>query len=397
MTTPPDTGSAIRQPISVLMLARVLDAGGIERAVSQFARHLLEQGIQPHVGCFNPGGMRWREIEAAGIPVLPVPVKSFRSKSAIEGARVMRDYIVEQDIRLVHAFDVPADIFAVPLTRVLRVPVLSTQQCYRDLSPFHIRLIMALIDRMAAGVLVNCEALADHLCSDWKLGRNRIHVCNNGYEPEEFHCDNRKRPPALAGASTVIGTVAVLRPEKNLKILIEAFARVHQIDRQTRLVIVGSGPVKAELMRQAASLQVADECIFQDAVSKPAEWMRAIDVFVLSSTTEGSSNSLLEAMACGCCPVASRVGGSPELIRDREHGVLFKSGNVDELTDALVNLVRHPEERQRIAESAAAFAKENLTIRQACKRLADIYRGLIGDARTKASVVVSAARSVLAK
>jgi len=369
------------------MLARVLDAGGIERAVSQLSRHLPVHGIQPHVGCFNPGGMRWREIEAAGIPVLEVPVKSFRSKSAIEGARVMRNYIVKQNIRLVHAFDVPADIFAVSLTRYLRVPVLSTQQCYRELSPFHIQLIMGLMDRMAAGVLVNCEALADHLSNDWKLRRNRIHVCDNGYEPEEFHSSDRKRMPMLQGASTVIGTVAVLRPEKNLKILIEAFARVHQLDRGTQLVIVGSGPIKAELMRQAADLQVAGACIFQEAVSEPAEWMRAIDVFVLSSTTEGSSNSLLEAMACGCCPVASRVGGTPELVRDRDHGILFESGNVDELTNALVSLVQHPEERQKIGDNAAAFARENLTIQQACKRLAEIYRKLIGDATPVASSI----------
>lgn len=392
MTAHSHLHTAVRRPTPVLMLARVLDAGGIERAVSLFARHLSEHGIQPHVGCFNPGGMRWREIEAAGIPLLTVPVTSFRSKSAIDGARILRSYIAEHDIRIVHAFDPPADMFAVPLARMFGVPVLATQQSYRELSPLYVRLIMTVVDRMAAGVVVNCQALAKHLSSDWKVARDRIHVCYNGYEPQEFHSNARKRLPGLEGASTVIGTVAVLRPEKNLGMLIEAFARLHQVDPHARLLIVGSGPVKAALVQQAAELQVTDACLFQEEVTDPAEWMRAIDVFVLSSTTEGSPNTLLEAMACGCCPVASRVGGTPELVRDSAHGILFESGNVDELTDALVNLARHPDERQKIADNAAAFVREHLTIQQACERLADIYRKLLGEHSVGSVLAASSVR-----
>jgi glycosyltransferase involved in cell wall biosynthesis len=363
------------------MLARVLDTGGIERSLSLFARHLLEHGIQPHVGCFNAGGVRWREIETAGIPLLTVPVTSFMSKSAIDGARILRRYIADHDIRIVHPFDTPANMFAVPLARVLGVPVLATQQCYRDLSPVYVRLIMTVIDRVATGIVVNCEALADHLKSDWKLARNRIHVCYNGYDPQEFHSYGRKRLPGLEGASTVIGTVSVLRPEKNLGILIDAFARVHQVDGQTRLLVVGSGPTKATLLRQAAELQVMDACVFQDEVANPADWMRAIDVFVLSSISEGSPNTVLEAMACGCCPVASRVGGTPELIRDRAYGMLFQSENINELVHTLVDLTRHPEERRKVAENAAAFVREHLTIQQACTRLAGIYKTLLGESQ----------------
>lgn len=377
MTAQSNGEIAGRLPTPVLMLARVLDTGGIERSLSLFARHLRQHGIQPHVACFNPGGMRWREIEAAGIPMLTVPVTSFKSKSAIEGARILRRYIGNHDIRLVHPFDAPADMFAVPLARFLRVPVLSTQQSYRNLSPIYVQFIMAIIDRMATGTVVNCEALADHLSSDWKVSRKRIHVCHNGYEPQEFHSEGRQRPSMLAGASTVIGTVAVLRPEKNLGILVEAFARVQKVDPQTRLLIVGTGPEKDALLRQAADLEITHACVFREGVTNPADWMRAIDVFVLSSISEGSPNTLLEAMACGCCPVASRVGGTPELIRDRGHGILFESGNINELTDALISLVRRPDERLKIADNAAAFVREHLNIDEACERLAEIYNVLL--------------------
>ena len=377
MGTVPSFQALMQQPVRVLMVARVLDAGGIERDVSKFARHLGAYGIQPHVACFNPGGMRWREIEKAGIPLVTMPVKSLRSRSAIEGARILRRYVAQCGIQIVHAFDVSADLFCVPLARIFRVPVLASQLCYRELYPRHIRWLMAVVDRLASGVFVNCEALADHLNVDWRLSRKRIHICNNGYEPQEFNVCGRKRPRELADASVVIGTVALLRPEKNLGMLVESFARVYRIDNKARLLIVGGGPEKPKLVRQAGELGVTDACVFQDTVSEPAEWMRAIDIFVLPSLSEGFSNSLLEAMACGCCPVASRVGGTPELVNDGERGILFEPGNLNELSEALLYLTQNPEKQRRLGEKAATFVREHLTIEQASARLAGIYRNLV--------------------
>jgi glycosyltransferase involved in cell wall biosynthesis len=379
------TGSGRSETIPVLMLARVLDGGGIERDVSKFSRHLREHGIEPHVACFNAGGMRWREIAEAGIPLVTIPVTSFKSKSAVSGASKLRQYIAEKGIKLIHAFDVPADMFAVPLARLWSIPVLSSQLCFRELMPMHSRLIMMVIDRIATGVFVNCEALADHLRLDWKLARDRIHVCYNGYEPQEFNPRGRKRLKELADASIVIGTVALLRPEKNLGLLVNSFARLHGFDSRARLLIVGSGPEKLELVHKVAELGLTDACVFHDSVSQPADWMRAIDVFVLPSLSEGFSNSLLEAMACGCCPVASSVGGTPELVNDGEHGILFEPGNLTELSDALIYLTQHPEEQQRLAQKAALFVREHLTIQQASARLADIYRNLLADRKNQSS------------
>jgi len=364
--------------IPVLMLARSLDVGGIESDVSKFARHLGEQGIEPHVATFRPGGVRWSEIEAAGLPLLTVPVTSFRSKSVVDGARVLRQYMAEHNIQVLHAFDIPADVYGVPLARMLGVPVtLSSQLSYRVLSPPLMRTLLAVVDRVATGVFVNCNAVANYLVSNWKVPRKRIHVCYNGYEPSVFHSYDRRRVEFLSGASTVIGTVALLRPEKNLNILIEAFSRLHRVDPAVRLVIVGSGPLKSELEQQAAALQVGDACLFQQTIALPAEWMRSMDVFVLPSLCESFSNALLEAMACGCCPVASRVGGSPELIPDGS-GLLFESGDTNQLAEILLYLHRNPSERQRMGQAAAAFVREHLTIQKASARLANIYRELLG-------------------
>jgi L-malate glycosyltransferase len=363
--------------IPVLMLARVLDNGGIERDVSKFSRHIGIHGIRPHVACFNEGGMRWQEIKDAGIDLVTVPVKSFRSRSAIDGASQLRRYVHEHGIRLIHAFDVPADIFAVPLAGLFGVPVLSSQLCYRDLCSTSTKAILTVIDRLAAGVFVNCEGIAKHMRTDWRVTSGRIHICHNGYEPAEFNPYGRKRIPELAEASTVIGTVALLRPEKNLDLLIEAFAQVHKADGDARLLIVGSGPLKEKLVAKACALNVQSACVFREAVSQPAEYMRSIDIFALPSSSEGFSNSLLEAMACGCCPVASRIGGLPELIPADDYGLLFELGSVEQLATALRRLVQNPEERKNKAQSAARYVEQNFTMVIAAAKLAEIYRAIL--------------------
>src|SRR5262249_55017685 len=133
------------------------------------------------------------------------------------------------------------DVYGVPLARMSGVPVsLSSQLSYRVLSPPLMRALLGVVDRMATGVFVNCNAVANYLVSHWKLPRKRVHVCYNGYEPSVFHPHDRRRVEVVSRANIVIGTVALLRPEKNLNILIEAFARLYRVDSGARLVIVGS-------------------------------------------------------------------------------------------------------------------------------------------------------------
>ncbi len=384
--------------ISALLMARELGGGGgIERDVSKFARRLRSYGIAPHVACFNPGGARWLEIEAAGIPVLALPLKSVSANSLITSFRMLRRYITEHDIRLVHAFDFSSNILGVPLARMSGVPVtLSSHLWQRAALPCQMRLLLRLFDHCATALFTNSHAVAEELIANSHISRKRIYVCQNGFEPEEFHpLASHARPANLASASVVIGTVAVLREEKNLPSLIEAFARgVWPVDRRACLLIVGDGPMKAALQTQAQSLGVAEACRFEPATPNPANWMRAIDIYVLPSTSESFSNALLEAMACGCCPVASRVGGTPELIAHNERGLLFESGCVQELAWSLRNLILDSARRQEMAFAASRFVHENLTIDIAAARLASIYLTLLRQKRSTQFVRQSQHREI---
>ena len=115
--------------------------------------------------------------------------------------------------------------------------------------------------------------------------------------------------------------------------------------------------------------------------SAVAEWLSAIDIFVLPSLSEALSNSLMEAMACGCCSVASNVGGNPELVRDGETGLLFEPRDTAGLSDVLRSLVASETLRRRLAAAGQRMVRERFSIRLSAQRMGEIFAKLIENVR----------------
>jgi L-malate glycosyltransferase len=383
------------KPAPILLMARSLDAGGSERQMSELALALDAAEFQVHVGCFHDDGIRAGELRRRGVPVLRLPVRSFLSFSAARGAWILRRYLRRHRIQLVHTFDHPLTCFGVPTARVFGVPVvLSSQRAHRSLRAQQ-RWLIRLTDRMVDGIVVNCEAMRRHMVEDEHAAARLIHVCYNWIDTERFHPQPKLRPGALAGkrtanalcaltnASLVIGTVCVLRPEKDLPTLVEAFARVSRITPGLALLIVGSGSMRDALQDQARNLGILSQCVFQPEVTDVAPWLKEIDIFVLPSRSEALSNSLMEAMACGCCAVASDVGGNPELVQDGRTGLLFQPGDVDGLAEKLRRLICDDRARAALAEGALGWIRERFDRRAAVPRMEDVYRSYLGRGRAR--------------
>jgi glycosyltransferase involved in cell wall biosynthesis len=228
-------------------------------------------------------------------------------------------------------------------------------------------------------VVVNCEALKKHMIEDEGVPGAKVHLCYNGVDATVFHPGSTERPAAVAGASLVIGIVCALRTEKRLDLLLTAFSRVRGLRTGMKLLVVGSGPLLTSITDQARSLGIEQNCVFQPATSEVADWMRAIDIFVLPSSSEAFSNALLEAMASGCCPVGSRVGGTPELIAHGERGLLFESGSVEDLAEKLATLIQDERLRSALAAEAVRFTHSRLSMRHVLENMEEFYAGLLGE------------------
>jgi glycosyltransferase involved in cell wall biosynthesis len=370
-------GKHAPNPIPVLLVVRELGSGGIERDVAKLAKRLPRDRFVPYVATYKPIGPRFEELKDAGIPILHLKVSSLKSpRAAIEAMRLAW-FILKRRIRVVHAWDASA-VFVVPIARLLRVPVvLSSMLGSRELLDMQSRKQLQFTDRLVDAIVVNCEAMRKHLKEDCGVPPDKIDICYNGVDTNEFYPSEEPRPPELADASLVIGTVCVLRVEKALELLIEAFAQIRNRAPALKLLIVGSGPELQKLQKLTATLELTRDCLFVPAVRDVARYIRAIDIFVSTSYSEAFSNSILEAMACGCCVVATRVGGTPELIEDGQRGLLFESGNSAELADRLAGLIDEPCRRQQFAQNAAVFARTKLNMDIATQTMTSIYESML--------------------
>jgi glycosyltransferase involved in cell wall biosynthesis len=368
----------VREPVPVLLMARELQAGGSERQMAGMALALDRTVFEPHVCCFHDQGFRADELRAAGIPILHLPVTGFASWSALAGALRFGKYLRQRRIGIVHAWDYPMNMFGIPLARAFGVPVVvSSQRAHRDLVPRWNRHAVRLTDQMVDAVLVNSEYVRRHLIADEKLPAQLIRVCHNGMDTCVFQPGSGPRPEALSGAALVCGVVCVLRPEKGISTLLEAFARVRRVRPGLKLVLVGSGPMLADLQALAARLGIATDVVFEPATRDVARWMRAIDVFVLPSLSEAFSNSLMEAMACGCAVVASEAGGNPELVAHGETGLLFRTADAADLAAALQLLIENDCLRTELGAAAVRSIRERFSWEASARTMERIYLDLL--------------------
>ncbi len=192
----------------------------------------------------------------------------------------------------------------------------------------------------------------------WLMSRHRLvaegklHLLYNGIDPREF--DPIDRPP---GRPPVIMSVGELVEKKGFSYLLQAASIVQSRDAEFRLVIVGDGPMREDLMRTAAGLQLRERVEFVGQL--PPQQVRRLyqeaDVFVLASVVaadgdrDGLPTVLLEALAMGIPTVASNISAIPELIEHQKTGLLAQPGDARDLADKLEMALYDEELRGRVA------------------------------------------------
>lgn len=188
------------------------------------------------------------------------------------------------------------------------------------------------------------EQVQDYLREAIHVPASRIHLITNGVDTERF------RPPAPGeswpadlpfqqGEHLLVGTVGRMDPVKDQSRLIEAFAALQSFDdeacRRARLVLVGEGPLRQALGEQVARLQVQDRVCFAGQRQDVPAVLRALDVFVLNSVTEGTSCALQEALATGMGIVATSVGGNAAVLGEGQAGLLVPPSDTPALVQGL--------------------------------------------------------------
>ena len=188
---------------------------------------------------------------------------------------------------------------------------------------------------------------------------------------------------AIAPDAFVVGTVGRLVPIKGLEYLIEAFAqfRRRQHSSESKLVIVGDGPLKAELGYCAERHRVSGDVMRLGMRTDVYNLMSAFDVYVQPSLHEGVPMVLLEAMALGVPIVASRVGGIPEILEDRREALLVPAKDAGILARELEVLAGSAEIRAELIRAARGRVEAQFSIGLSAAAMHDMYRSLCAAAK----------------
>lgn len=371
------------QPTPVLLLAQSLGIGGCERDLARLALGLDRRRFLPHVGCFRPDGIRAAELKAAGVPIVHFPVTGLLTPRSLLFVRQFGAYCRDHKIGLLQAFDVPGSLFGVPAGRVAGIWSIASQLSYRTAYPRRIQAILRGVHKLAHAVVVNSQATGRHLVADGGVPERKVYLCYNGVDPDQIY------PPAnmgardalpekvLDGRRPLIGVVAALREEKQLEVLIDAFALVHRRHPHTGLLFVGGGALLSQLQARAAERGIDGAVHFEPTRNDVERWLRAIDIFVLPSRTESFSNAVLEALGSGCAVVTSAVGGLPEMVRPETTGLLFPPGDTAALAAALERFIVEPGLRERLGSAAARMVAAEFTMDRTVARMEALYTSLL--------------------
>lgn len=176
---------------------------------------------------------------------------------------------------------------------------------------------------------------------------------------------------------TVVLYVGRLSHVKGVDVLLEAWAALPEdCHKISTLIIVGDGMERPKLETMAGDSGIMKSVIFTGLSLDTRDYYQAADVFVLPSRAEGLSNALIEAMACALPCVTSSVGGSLDLVRDGDNGVLFESENHNHLANLLADMILGGRQLRSIGQQARQTISETVEIASLSKRLCKIYEEL---------------------
>ena len=359
-----------------MLIAHVIDSlevGGAETVVAALCRSHAAAGHRVEVHCLITAGRLAAELEQEGVPVY-VHASGSPRRLAWKLFRAFRRSRPD----VVHCHNKTATICAAAAARLTGArAIVSTR--HGMASPFRLRYelkfwitVAVLCDRVVAV----CETARRNMTTGARPVAHKVVTIRNGAHPPSV---DGKQPVAKGGFTLV--SVGRLVRAKNFDMLIRAVAVARAAVPDLDLWIVGGGAEGPALRQLCAELNLSSAVRFWGERRDVGSWLRAADVFVLSSTSEGLPISVLEAMAAGLPAIVTDVGGLPELVALSGAGTTVPVHNVDSLARAIVDFANRRHELAALGERASDCYRAHFTPdRMAAEYLALYHACLQGGA-----------------
>jgi glycosyltransferase involved in cell wall biosynthesis len=371
-------------PRRVLLLSESSETGGAENVFASLVERIDRARFTPVAALLREGWLADRLRHSGATPRL---VPTAPGALDVRLLRGIRRLVRDEHIDVVHAHLFTTSLYASVACALGGPPVIATFHGTMDVGSDDRakRLKWAVLERLADRVVYVSQYLQAHFESQGLGRRARALVVYNGIDLARFHRSPERAASDRAAARAalqlpedafVVGCVGDLRPAKDYATALRAIASLRERLPAIRLVVAGTlTPMLDDLRRLRSELgldPVVEFVGFQPAIER---FLPALDVYLSTSTSEGFSLTVIEAMAAGIPVVSTRSGGPQEILRPGETGVLVPVGDPTAVGEAVLGIARDPAAARRLRHAAA----EDVARRFSLDRMVASYEAMYDD------------------
>jgi len=364
----------------ILHLTHEMAIGGTQQVISQLVTNLDSERFDCEIGCLDGEvGSIGDRLQSAGT-VFHVFHRG--DGFDLELVKAVRRLLKKEKYDLVHCHQYTPYVYGIFASMFTGTKVVFTEhgRFHPDRYSWKRRLINLVLGRLTHSIVAISVATRQALAHYEWFSEKQIKVIYNGLEPYKAsgNLTPWREQFGIPDGVLVFGTIARFDSIKNIPMMINAFKDVYGNNPNTRLLLVGDGDERSKLEELAQESGVADAVIFTGFQQDTAKLMSLIDVYLLSSFSEGTSMTLLEAMSSGTCSIVTGVGGNVELIEHGVSGIVVKSEDTSALAVSMSALAIDPDRREILGKEASKKFNERFSITSMIDGYSQTYDNVLG-------------------
>ena len=354
--------------------------GGTEMVIKNIIEGNTDASIEMSIFCIEaPLGPWGEQLKDEGVAI---STKARKPGFDVSIIRALRAHIKDKEIDVVHCHQYTPWVYGTLAALFTPAKVIFTEhgRFYPDSTTWKRKLVNPLLFRFTHVVTAISEATKQAVATFEHIPSNKIKTIYNGIKPLNSDSANSaalKLELKFPRAAKVLGTVARLDPIKNHVMLIRAFSIICNQVPETYLVIVGDGEMRQTLELLSEELNLGDRVRFIGYKTNPTDYINLFDVFVLSSLSEGTSMTLLEAMSLSKPCVVTDAGGNPEIVKHMVSGLVVENDNAKAFSDAIFLLLNAPQKQAIMAEHAKEIFDKNFDVKCMNAAYRELYENII--------------------
>jgi glycosyltransferase involved in cell wall biosynthesis len=344
----------------------------------RFERTLCVTRWDEELAAAPPARDAVERMRAAGVRILGVPR---RGRLSLAAWLILIRFLRRERPDLIHAHKFGSNFWAVLFGRLTGVPAIVAHEhmwSYADSTAVRRWLDRAWIARGAdAFIAVSEEGRRQMIEIEGVAPQAVLYVRNGVPDPPPGDATAVRAELGIPADAPVVGTLAQLRPEKALDVLVAATSILREEQPEVRVLIAGEGDRRAELEAQIAHAGLTETVLLLGYRQDVPDLLAAFDVGVCCSDFEGGPLSVMEYMGAGLATVATDVGGLPELIHPDETGVLVPPRDPQALAAGLAGLLGDEPHRRELGQNARELRRRDYSLAAWIARMERLYDELL--------------------